>query len=316
MLKFASSILANFGKILAVLGLSGIALATTSRFSTLTTVPTTSLSTSPVNQQDLTARWVVSVAQAKQLIAGGATVLDVRSQAKWILGRIPGAVRVSWQDFSQRQPPYRGKLLADREVLQEKLRRVGVSGDRPVVVVGNALNWGENGRIVWMLRTLGHQHAVIVDGGQEALVAAGVPVTIARTKPTYGNFTIQRTTAWEIKREELQAHLNTPELVVIDTREAREYAGATPYGETRGGTIPGAIHLYYQELLDARGKLLPQEMLLVKLAELGISQHTPVIAYCTGGVRSAFVVAVLADLGFTNVRNYAGSMWEWSAKSS
>ena len=316
MLNFASSNLGNFGKILAVSGSIAIALAVTYRFAPLTASSIAAVSTAPADERHLRDRWVVSAVKAKQLIAGGATVLDVRNRAEWMLGHSPGAVRVSWQQFSQQQAPCRGKLLEDTEVLQEKLRRVGVSGDRPVVVVGNALNWGENGRIVWMLRTLGHQGAVLVDGGQDALVAAGVPVVIGMTKPTYGNFTIRRTAAWDIQREELKASLNSTEFAVLDTREAREYAGATPYGETRGGHIPGAMHLHYQDFLDAQGKLLPREELMAKLTKLGISRNTPVVAYCTGGVRSAFVVAVLADLGFTNVKNYAGSMWEWSAQAT
>jgi 3-mercaptopyruvate sulfurtransferase SseA len=33
-------------------------------------------------------------------------------------------------------------------------------------------------------------------------------------------------------------------------------------------------------------------------------------------VRSAFVVAVLAQLGYRRVRNYDGSFWEWAADRS
>ena len=36
----------------------------------------------------------------------------------------------------------------------------------------------------------------------------------------------------------------------------------------------------------------------------------------SGGVRSAWLVVVLMDLSFAHARNYAGSMWEWSALPS
>ena len=44
-----------------------------------------------------------------------------------------------------------------------------------------------------------------------------------------------------------------------------------------------------------------------------VDVHRTVISYCTGGIRSGWLVALLVDLNFPTPRNYAGSMWEWSA---
>jgi 3-mercaptopyruvate sulfurtransferase SseA len=38
--------------------------------------------------------------------------------------------------------------------------------------------------------------------------------------------------------------------------------------------------------------------------------------YCTGGARSAFVVAALRSLGLGQARNYDGFFWEWAADAS
>jgi thiosulfate/3-mercaptopyruvate sulfurtransferase len=64
------------------------------------------------------------------------------------------------------------------------------------------------------------------------------------------------------------------------------------------------------------GKLLPEAKLWKVLKSRGVTPDKQVVAYCTGGVRSAWLVAVLAELGYQNVANYAGSMWEWSAQSA
>lgn len=261
-------------------------------------------------------QWIVDAIAAQQLIAAGATVLDVRSQLAYICGHAPDAVRVTWQQFSQKKSPNKGKLLDNWEVLEQELRQLGISNDLPVIVVGNPQqpwHFGEEGRIVWMLHTLGHWQAAFVDGGQPALVKAGVPsvLGISHAKVT-GNFQLQRTTAWEIDSEELKNSLAAHELIAIDTRESREYAGATPYGEKQGGHIPGAVHFYFKDLLDENGCLLSAEEIALKLKQLGIDSGSAILAYCTGGIRSAFFVAVLVNLGFTNVKNYAGSMWEWS----
>ncbi len=269
-----------------------------------------------VQIEQLANQWIVSAAEAKYLIQQGAIILDVRNRFTQSRGLVQGAIAISWQQFSQPELPDRGNLLRDEGLLTQKLREVGISNQKAVVVVGDPLKgWGEDGRIVWMLRTLGHKQAVFVDGGNTALFKAGLP----RTKNIFqtaamGDFTIQRTTEWEISQTELKTSLSNGNLVAIDTREPREYKGATPYGEKRGGHIPGAISLYFKDLLDAKGKLLPRAQIINLLRDRGISTKAVIVSYCSGGVRSGWLTAVLVNLGF-EAQNYAGSMWEWSADS-
>jgi len=262
------------------------------------------------------SRWVVSAEQAKQLIDEGATILDSRNVLIWLVGHIPKAVQISWKQFSQ-QSPHKGKLLENAKILEQKLRKFGIFNNHPVIVIGNPsfpCNFGEEGRIVWMLRTLGHEFAVFVDGGEAALTQIGFPITLEITKPIFGDFVVKQTNLWLIQQNELQDNLLTQKQIIIDTRSPQEFAGATPYGEQRGGHLPDAVNYYFKDLLDANGYLLPREQIIAKLNNFGITKDTPIVTYCTGGVRSAFFVAVLADLGFINVKNYAGSMWEWSAE--
>lgn len=264
-------------------------------------------------------QWIVDATFAKQLIEFGATVLDVRSKISWRFGHTPNASCVNWQQFSQKTPPNKGKLLEDCQALKQLLRQLGISSDKPVIVVGNPshpLHFGEEGRIVWMLHTLGHSQAAFIDGGQKALVKAGVALTMWGSKPKQaGDFRINRTSNWEVQAHQLQSCLANPQgLTIVDSREAREYIGATPYGEKRGGHIPGAKHFYFKQLLQPNGYLLSPEQIDNKLKQVGIEKdrNRPIITYCTGGIRSAFFVAVLVSLGYTNVKNYPGSMWEWS----
>jgi thiosulfate/3-mercaptopyruvate sulfurtransferase len=166
-----------------------------------------------------------------------------------------------------------------------------------------------------MLRTLGHDKAALVDGGADALEKAGVEFTSDHRDLSKGDFEVARTSRWTANRHRVKAAIGG-DTKLLDTREAREYGGETPYGEKRGGHIPGAQHLHYTDLMDSSGKLLPRNELLAKLREAQIVPNRGVITYCTGGVRSAWLAVVLVDLGFDNVENYAGSMWEWSAGSA
>lgn len=261
---------------------------------------------------NLEQTWIISASEAKTLIDQGATILDARGN-QWLgFRRLPGSVSVRWQDFSPQNKIQKGNLLDSNAALTQKLRKLGISEDRPVVVFANPPHgWGEEGRIVWMLRSLGHQQAVMVDGGYSAL--APLSLTVPDTSKS-GDFEIQRNSTWQIQKAELKAALDQPNLVLIDTRTPKEYAGATPHGEKRRGHVPGAISLHFSDLLTPQGRLLPRDQIVTKLSELGVTQETSVVAYCTGGIRSGWLTVVLVDLGF-QVKNYAGSMWEWSAGS-
>lgn len=262
---------------------------------------------------DIQKHWVLDGKAALDLVANGAIVLDTRDPSLKDEQPLANAQPVVWQDFTNPDLPDKGKLLSDDAALNEKLQKLGISGDKPVISIADtAKGWGEDGRITWMLRTLGHKKAYLVDGGIAALTANGDPKIQA--VGAVGDFTVSRSKDFEITKEELVSRLGADNLVILDTREPREYAGETPYGESRGGHVPGAKHIFYKDLVGADGHILPADQLKARLKELGVKEDTEVVSYCTGGIRSGFVTAVLNNAG-VKARNYAGSMWEWSAQS-
>ncbi|THF62645.1 sulfurtransferase [Pseudothauera rhizosphaerae] len=256
--------------------------------------------------------WVVSGRAAYELIQQGALVIDARGDDLKKKSKIANASSVIWQDLAEPDLPTKGRLLSDPNVVNKKLQALGVSKDRPIVVLADPVNgWGEDGRITWALRTWGHDKVVVVDGGLAAVQKEG-PLNIQPPK-TPGDFVVAPTSKWEIRKEELKQSLSNKNLVVLDVREPREYEGKTPYGESRGGHVPGAKGLWYKDFIGKDGKLLPRAEIEKVLASKGITRDSEVVAYCTGGIRSGWFTTVLNDLGY-NVRNYAGSMWEWSAQ--
>jgi thiosulfate/3-mercaptopyruvate sulfurtransferase len=270
------------------------------------------LATLPLHAETVdSTHWVIEAYEARALLASGALLLDTRGQDLKDAQPLPGSVPVVWQDFTNPDLPNKGQLLADDAILTEKLRALGVSTAVPIIAVADtAQGWGEDGRIVWTLRTLGHGQAFLVNGGIAALLA-GEDLAVAPVAAP-GDFTVARTDAYEVTKEELVTLIDKPDVVILDTREPREYAGETPYGETRGGHVPGAKQLFFKDLVGQDGKVLTGDILKARLTELGVGENTQVVSYCTGGIRSGFVTALLNDAG-VKARNYAGSMWEWSA---
>lgn len=272
-----------------------------------------------VTDDPAAAPWIVDADTARADLEAGALLLDARDAGQHAAGHLRGAIPVSWLAFSAPGEAERGALHPDDAVLQAAVDALGVRRDTPVRVIGDpVLGWGEDGRVVWTLRTLGHPDAALVDGGHAALAGAGWPADTAAATPPAPDFAIARDDTWTIDTAALRALLDDGavargEVIVVDAREPREYAGETPYGEARGGHLPGALPLHYRELLTGSGYLRPRAELDALLAGRGITAGAPVVVYCTGGVRSGWFVAALTALGHADVRNYPGSMWAWAA---
>jgi thiosulfate/3-mercaptopyruvate sulfurtransferase len=242
-------------------------------------------------------------------------VLDARDRGEWAAGHIPDAIHILWTDYRAgflRE----GRLPKNLEDTAMRLAERGVRSDRPVLVCGAAAEgWGEEGRIAWMLRYLGHENVAILDGGCLAWRAAGRPWTKKPTPQVIGTFHARPKAALRADKRATLAATRDDErsgVQLLDVRRREEYDGATPYFSSRGGHIPGAEHLPLHSFLDDKGHVRPKSEVLAALRRAGVDPKRPVIAYCTGGVRSAFVTEVLRSVG-VDARNYDGSFWEWSA---
>ena len=81
-------------------------------------------------------------------------------------GHIPGAVHSTWHEYSDPNAVPKGLLNTDLGQIERLLRRLGMNQDSDVVIYSNPFdNWGDEGRMFWMLEYLGHKRLRILDGG-------------------------------------------------------------------------------------------------------------------------------------------------------
>ncbi|MCW7463460.1 sulfurtransferase [Leptospira limi] len=243
--------------------------------------------------------------------------IDTRSFHSRVKERMPNSIVLSWEDLSQKETPNRGKLLETKS-LQKKLSSLGIETSDLIIVLGDGKNgWGEEGRIVWSLREVGYTKSFWFDGDVSSFKEVinqrkNKMNSLGESNQSFLFAEKESQFHTDITKDEITKHLNQGSYQILDTREPREFSGSTPYGEFRGGHIPGAKSFFYQNLFDDHGKIRTKEKVENSLTQLGITKSKPVIAYCTGGVRSAFVVGILRSYGY-NAYNYSGSMWEWSS---
>ena len=94
----------------------------------------------------------------------------------------------------------------------------------------------------------------------------------------------------EVPVEEVKTRLDRGEQwTLLDVRERDEY---------REGHLEGALSL-------------PRGFLEIRVEETVPEKHTPIIAYCAGGVRSLIAARALKEMGYENVMSMTGGYTAW-----
>lgn len=246
----------------------------------------------------------------------GLVIIDVRGKAAYEFGgHIPGAVHTTWHEFSDPAAAAKGLVDPDTTHLEQKLRALGINNDSDIVIYSNPFdNWGDEGRMFWMLEYLGHTKLKILDGGWVKWTAEQRRYEhgMVTTKP--GNFQAQPNPDLVVFKEDLKKLIKRPhpETVIADARSLEEYAGKEVSGIPRPGHIPGAVNVPWNAFLNPDATVKDREKITASLEDKGLHSSHEVITYCTGGVRSAWLYFILKLIGYPKVKNYPGSWWEWS----
>lgn len=262
-------------------------------------------------------RYLISARELRER-PGAVTLIDLRPAEDFALGHIAGSKHldvygVSLNDSSE--APLNAFLAIFRVLFGTR----GVSADRPVVIYD--YESGERAaRAVWLLAVLGHPDVRILDGGSQAWAAAGgrlvpvtrapAPVDPAKAPPTAPPFKGAMNLDLLATRFDVDRAIADDSSVILDVRRESEYRG-TEKRARRVGTIPGAVHVFWREHLDASGAFRPAQEVRALYESKGVTPDKTVIALCQGGYRSASTFIALKSLGYPRVRNYVSAWGEW-----
>jgi thiosulfate/3-mercaptopyruvate sulfurtransferase len=240
--------------------------------------------------------------------------LDGRSPLDaYLAGHVPGAVFVDvGRDLSSPGLATAGRHpLPSPEEFAAAMARLGI-GDGDAVVAYDDSGGGTAGRLVWMLRAIGHE-AALLDGGLRAWpgpVETGSPVVRAPAR-----FTGQPWPgAAQVDADEVAALAASSSAAVLDARAAERYRGDAEPVDPRAGHIPGAISAPWQGNLDpVTGRFLPPDVLRARFEALGVRSGSAVVAYCGSGVSACANLVALERAGLPGARLYVASWSGWSA---
>jgi thiosulfate/3-mercaptopyruvate sulfurtransferase len=185
----------------------------------------------------------------------------------------------------------------------------GVDASIPIVVYDET-SGVRAARAFWFLEHFGHPSVRLLDGGFNAWVGAGLPVTRDAAPPPTSEWTGTREERTLATWREVRNALGRGDAVILDTRSDEEHAG-TLVRARRGGAVPGAVHIEWTRNLAPTGEFKPAVELKEMYESAGVTPDREVITYCQGGYRAAHSYLALRLLGYPRVRMYIGSWKEW-----
>ncbi len=233
--------------------------------------------------------------------------LDGRSpRTAYDAGHLPGAVYVDLERrLAAPGSPEAGRHpLPSPETFAAGMAACGIGDDTTVVAYDDA-GGVIAARLVWMLRALGHD-AALLDGG---LAGWDGPLETREAPVPQAAFTPK---PWPADRLASADDAAASDVVTIDARQRERFDGAPDGIDPRAGHIPGARSLPCREHLDAGGRLLPVATLHERLAEVGIDGDASVVSYCGSGVTACHNLLVIEHAGLGAGRLYPGSWSQWS----
>lgn len=206
-------------------------------------------------------------------------ILDISDNPK---SYISGAIHISYLDFiddnntaSLKTLPEMAKILGD----------AGIARSDSLVIYGECTPCGggpsTSTYIYWLLRYIGHDKVKVLDGGIDAWTKAGMTVqNSSATRPA--------TTYSPVLRPELYAtygYVKSGAAEIVDARSQMEF---------ESGSIPGAINIPYDRLLNDK---MIKDRAGIDEAFRNLTSDKPVVVFTTTGVKASLPWFALTMMG-------------------
>lgn len=210
-------------------------------------------------------------------------ILDFNKPDIYAKGHIPGAINVSWTNFSYMNGKPGDKkwgAIYNREDLKKALESYGIDNNKTVVAYSDVLKGpGPDGRFIWQLKMAGLDNAKLLYGGMGFWENSGFRLVTETVKATPA-------TGLVLKDFDENYHATTESLAqdlgktrIIDCRTKKEFDGSQNNGEARGGHIQGAIFLEWKDLLNADATPKKAEDIIALMKDKGITPQDDFAVY-------------------------------------
>lgn len=203
--------------------------------------------------------------------------------------------------------------LPDPGEFWKTLGALGISPESHVVVYDDKNGGMSAARFWWMLKALGHDKVQVLDGGKDAALKTGLPISAQPESPAAT--APYPATDWQLPLvgiQDVEQAARDKNQMVIDVRESIRYLGIAEPIDLVAGHIPGAVNIPFSENLDEKGIFLNPETLKQKYKTVLDKSSKNTIVHCGSGVTACHTLLALAHAGMEIPKLYVGSWSEWS----
>lgn len=242
-------------------------------------------------------------------------ILDIRT-GEHAPEYIPGAVAAPYGLF--RGPVDNPGQLPDQLALTSALQELGVTQDRPTVIVhqgADETDFGAAARVYWTLKSNGVSQLAIINGGMNAWKGAGLEIATDPEVPTPSDVTFTFDPTWLATTEDVKAVVDGGKTAtLIDARPQEFWEGKQSHpAAERPGTLPQSEFFTHSRWFSDDPTLINPTAAKALASENGYENGDALISFCNTGHWAATNWFALSELaGIEGVKLYPESMVGWS----
>ena len=234
--------------------------------------------------------------------------------AEFLTEHLPGAVFFNVDQICE---PNTGlpHTWPSAERFAAEVAQLGISND-DIVICYEAGRFMGASRAWWMFKAFGHRQVAVLDGGLSQWKAEGRPLEIGSVSPTPGQYHAKLQPGMVCDWRQVMQALTSKTTQILDARAAGRFNATVPEPRAglRGGHMPGALNLPFDQLLAEHGKYKSVAELNQVFQAAGLQDDKPVITTCGSGVSAATLLLGLNLIGHSGGILYDGSWSEWGSR--
>ncbi len=202
-------------------------------------------------------------------------------------------------------------MMCDAEQFQEEAQQLGIN-DNSLVIIYDLHGVYSSPRAWWMLKSMGHEHVAVLDGGLPEWIEKGYPTEEKiHTPHLTGDFKPGFDSSCFVNAKYVLDQIEDNDIIVLDARSKGRFDGNEPEPREglRGGHIPSSISLPFTEVLD--GTRLKSREELKQIFDRYDLKGKKLVFSCGSGLTACIILLAAQVAGYQDLAIYDGSWSEW-----
>lgn len=235
-------------------------------------------------------------------------------RGEYLQAHIPGAVFFDIDAIADQSTDL-PHMLPSPEAFARAAGELGLPREADIIVY-DTTGIRSAARVWWTLRAMGYPLVHVLDGGLRKWMAEGRPIEPGEVYPRAVTVEPRFDAGLVRSLDEVRDILASGSARMLDARSIARFLGEAPEPRIglRGGHMPGAANLPWEQVIAEDGTLRDEKELKAVFKGVGVDLRKPIVTTCGSGVTASVLALALARLGLDRTAVYDGSWTEWGGR--